>query len=251
MVKRCSWGTCNTDSRYPERLTGGIKFIPFPKPATNIEKCKRWIRLCGRTAYQLNEEVLRDRNKSKHFYVCSKHFIDGEPSEKVPDPISALPHNITTPSCPAPKLRHALKDITPKESEKKARMFWVSAENDQQKDIENEEETTTCDTQEMAEGCDTQEMAEGFHGTNSLEFLALVAENRKLEEKVFTLLNEKEDLIRKNRDLQEKAKSQSHMKCYNLKCNNKIDDFKYYTGFPSQVFNVVFEFLCPVDEPFQ
>lgn len=63
-----------------------------------------------------------------------------------------------------------------------------------------------------------------FSDTNSLEFLALVAENRKLEEKVFTLLKEKEDLIRKNRDLKEKAQSQSHMRCDTLKCNNKIDD---------------------------
>lgn len=90
-----------------------------------------------------------------------------------------------------------------------------------------------------------------FSDTNNLEFLALVAENKKLEEKVFTLLNEKEDLIRKNIDLQEKAQSQPHMRCYNLKCNNKIDDFEYYTGSPYQVFNVIFEFLCPVDEPFQ
>lgn len=36
-------------------------------------------------------------------------------------------------------------------------MFWVSADNNQQKDIENDVETTTCDTQEMAEG---------FHGNN-------------------------------------------------------------------------------------
>lgn len=47
MMKKCSWGICNTDSRYPVRLTGGIKFIPFPKPAANIEKCKRWILSCG------------------------------------------------------------------------------------------------------------------------------------------------------------------------------------------------------------
>ena len=33
MVKRCAWGTCKTDSRYPERLTKDgkiINFHPFP-----------------------------------------------------------------------------------------------------------------------------------------------------------------------------------------------------------------------------
>ena len=33
MVKRCAWGTCKTDSRYPERLIKDgkvISFHPFP-----------------------------------------------------------------------------------------------------------------------------------------------------------------------------------------------------------------------------
>uniref|UniRef100_K1QQ76 Uncharacterized protein n=1 Tax=Magallana gigas TaxID=29159 RepID=K1QQ76_MAGGI len=55
------------------------------------------------------------------------HFIDGEPSEKLPDPVSALPHNITTSSRPAPKRRHALEDISQKESEKKQECFDVTA----------------------------------------------------------------------------------------------------------------------------
>ncbi|XP_062568430.1 uncharacterized protein LOC134230607 [Saccostrea cucullata] len=170
MVKRCSWGTCNTDSRYPERLTGGIKFIPFPKPPTNPEKCKRWIRLCGRPAYQLNEEVLRDRNKSKHFYVCSKHFINGEPSEKFPDPISALTHDKTTaPSRRATKRRLiASHTITTLESEKKAREFKVSADGNHQEDEEDtlsenvvnvDMGTATCDSDS-----DIQQSSFGFQG---------------------------------------------------------------------------------------
>lgn len=48
-----------------------VILIPFPKPAANIEKCNQWIRLCGRPAYQLKEEVLQVRNKSNHFiYVA-------------------------------------------------------------------------------------------------------------------------------------------------------------------------------------
>ena len=40
-VKRCAWGTCNIDSRYPERCTG-IKFIPFVKPGKynyHLDQC--------------------------------------------------------------------------------------------------------------------------------------------------------------------------------------------------------------------
>lgn len=53
------------------------------------------------------------------------HFIDVEPSEKFPDLVSALPHNITTPSRPAPKRRHAFEDISQKESEKKSKNVFI------------------------------------------------------------------------------------------------------------------------------
>ncbi len=39
MKKRCDWGTCITDSRYPERMGNGIHFIPFPEPKQNRVKC--------------------------------------------------------------------------------------------------------------------------------------------------------------------------------------------------------------------
>ena len=44
MVKRCAWGTCKTDSRYPERLIKGgkvINFHPFPsrKNSKNVGNC--------------------------------------------------------------------------------------------------------------------------------------------------------------------------------------------------------------------
>ena len=54
MVKRCAWGGCNTDSWYPERLQNGVYVIAFPKSQQDEEKCIMWIRLCGRTEYQLN-----------------------------------------------------------------------------------------------------------------------------------------------------------------------------------------------------
>ena len=66
MVLRCAWGTCNSDERYPERMQG-YRFIPFPKPKRDLEKCKRWIKACGRPHDQLNIHRI-----NKHKAVCSK-----------------------------------------------------------------------------------------------------------------------------------------------------------------------------------
>lgn len=67
MVLRCAWGTCNVDERYPERLRNGVRLILFPKPKTNLEKCLRWIKACGRPHDQLNVQRI-----NKHKAVCSK-----------------------------------------------------------------------------------------------------------------------------------------------------------------------------------
>ena len=66
VVKRCSWGKCNSDSRCPDRYPG-VKFIPFVKPKTQLEKCLRWIKACGRPHSQLNVEKTHDWT-----YICSR-----------------------------------------------------------------------------------------------------------------------------------------------------------------------------------
>ena len=48
---------------------GGVEFIPFPKPKRNLEKCKRWIKACGRPHDQLNVNVI---DGNYHMYVCMK-----------------------------------------------------------------------------------------------------------------------------------------------------------------------------------
>ena len=51
MVKRCAWGTCKTDSRYPERLVKGgkvINFHPFPSEKKFKERRELWIRSSSR-----------------------------------------------------------------------------------------------------------------------------------------------------------------------------------------------------------
>ncbi len=39
MEKRCAFGACNTDSRYPERMGNIIYFITFPESKQNRAKC--------------------------------------------------------------------------------------------------------------------------------------------------------------------------------------------------------------------
>ncbi|XP_062583880.1 uncharacterized protein LOC134245632 isoform X2 [Saccostrea cucullata] len=86
MVKHCSFGTCKSDSRYQDKLMGA-KFIPFPKPKSDLQKCLRWISLCRRPHDQLNVDKI---TKHTTTYICSKHFIsiDG-PSDDYPDPCDA------------------------------------------------------------------------------------------------------------------------------------------------------------------
>ena len=49
MENHCAWGTCNTGTRYPKILEGGVVFVPFPKPKIKLDQCKRWTRFCGPT----------------------------------------------------------------------------------------------------------------------------------------------------------------------------------------------------------
>ena len=45
----------------------GVYFIPFPKPKTQLERCKDWIKRCNRPQQQLSVEKIK-----AHHYVCSK-----------------------------------------------------------------------------------------------------------------------------------------------------------------------------------
>ncbi|NP_001268902.1 uncharacterized protein LOC556846 [Danio rerio] len=86
MPKRCAYVLCKSDTRYPKRLEGEVKFFPFPKPKTQGEKCRAWIRQCGRPHSQLNVDRI-----NKNTYICSKHFVNGRPTPEYPNPIAAHP----------------------------------------------------------------------------------------------------------------------------------------------------------------
>ena len=66
MVLRCAWGTCYGDARYPERQEGG-RLVRFTTPKSDIDKCVRWIKACGRPHEQLNVSKI-----NQHQAVCSK-----------------------------------------------------------------------------------------------------------------------------------------------------------------------------------
>ncbi len=86
MVKRCAWGTCNTDSRYPERLIKDgvpVTFHHFPSVTKFKERREAWIRACCRADTFVC---------SKDSYVCSLHFVGKKgPTEEclVPFPATA------------------------------------------------------------------------------------------------------------------------------------------------------------------
>ena len=69
MVKRCCYGTCHTDSRYLEIVENGIGFIPFPKPARNLENA------CGESdcvEATWTTERKYTNSRAKHIYICIK-----------------------------------------------------------------------------------------------------------------------------------------------------------------------------------
>ena len=69
MVKRCAWGTCKTDSFYPERLIKNEKVINFHHFSSEKkfkERRELWIRSCSRT---------EDFKCTKDSYICSLHFV--------------------------------------------------------------------------------------------------------------------------------------------------------------------------------
>ena len=85
MVKRCSWGTCKSDSRYPERLKTedgkNISFHSFPSVKKFKERRETWIRACCRGD---NFECKKDS------YICSLHFIGQQgPTKENPNPFPA------------------------------------------------------------------------------------------------------------------------------------------------------------------
>ncbi|XP_052785200.1 uncharacterized protein LOC128220736 [Mya arenaria] len=197
MVKRCSYGTCNTDSRYTERLENDIKFYPFPKPGRNLEKCIRWLRLCGRPNDQLNLEKLKNHGTAKHVYVCSKHFVDGQPTTGNPDPLPALPYDHATPARRPPKLRAVtepsrkrlrLDGMSDNHEHKRQEQKFTAyrlLEDENDKDIPNRLPAPATENMPSSDKADENRL---------LDMLALAAENESLKQHLAKLILENEKL---------------------------------------------------------
>ncbi|XP_052252984.1 uncharacterized protein LOC127859521 [Dreissena polymorpha] len=245
MVKRCCYGTCNSDTRYPERLIDGTTFIPFPKPGTSLEKCKRWIRLCGRPHEQLNLEILSDRPKAKHVYVCSKHF-----DKENPDPRPATSYEMLTPVRPPPKIRPLSEP-----PRKKARtVLTQSFSSNEMIHVSPQTPIVTETVRSEIQEPPTNEKSTESLGMN---MLALAAENEQLKRHLAKLILDKENILRKEQDStssQEPAVTSTNIaptfSCESLRKNTKYDEFIYYTGLNHSQFEAFMKFILPVEKPF-
>ena len=83
-TKHCAYGTCKSDSRYPDRPEmEGVFFIRFPQSKKDPEKCMRWANACSRQNFSVE-------NVKKDTYICSLHFVGGKgPTTDHPHPIPA------------------------------------------------------------------------------------------------------------------------------------------------------------------
>ena len=96
MVKHCCYGTCkNSTRKHGKPEMEGVFFIPFPKPTTQLEKCQKWISLCGRPHHQLNVDKLKytkgGKGGGRDVYICSIHFVGGKgPTDEYAHPVSAI-----------------------------------------------------------------------------------------------------------------------------------------------------------------
>ena len=86
-TKRCAYGTCKNDSRYPEKWKRNpngdpVEFFLFPGAVRQNEERQKLTKACHRGGSFVC---------TKDSYICSVHFVGGNgPTQEDPDPISAV-----------------------------------------------------------------------------------------------------------------------------------------------------------------
>ena len=105
MVKHCKWGTCNSNSQHAAKEhMQGVNFFVIPRPCADYRilkrdstlqlvhdaskckqccKCQAWINACRVEGFSKLDDY------KTTYYVCSKHFVDGEPTPSNPNPLIA------------------------------------------------------------------------------------------------------------------------------------------------------------------
>ncbi|XP_069110323.1 uncharacterized protein [Argopecten irradians] len=225
MGKRCAYGVCNSDNRYPERVVG-VQFIPFPKPKSNLDRCLRWIKACNRPHDQLNVNKV-----TKNTFICSKHFHgESGPTDSFPDPI---PHtsnghvSLPSPARQPPKRRKlVLSSLSSATCE-------TPAEDDLPLDVKK--------TQENASQTESPY-------TDPLEFMGITCENERLKRELSILILDTENEKRKGAVV-DAANQTDHTENFDVRSLiTNPTRLKYYTGFTPEQFRGIQKFLIPDDE---
>ncbi|KAL3852059.1 hypothetical protein ACJMK2_015748 [Sinanodonta woodiana] len=161
--------------------------------------------VCGRPHDQLNVDTVDD---NYHMFVCTKHFPDGEPTDRYPDPIPAnASQTRCTPARPPPSKRlQTLANVNV--SEENAELHLAVDESKQENAVSLQKEVTLQENYNLDL---TEKLAQQILINEELRRKSTIAEQKK----------------EKNMD--------SHVK----------NNFKYYTGFVYEQFMNIFKFLVP------
>ncbi|XP_048759607.2 uncharacterized protein LOC125669203 isoform X2 [Ostrea edulis] len=224
MVKHCSFGTCKSDSRYPDKLNGA-KFIPFPKPKTNFQKCVRWIALCRRPQYQLNVNKI-----TKDTYICTKHFFNNDgPTAEYPDPCDAKTGELQ-------KARHLPSYRSPSTYIQNTTCNGIpSLSKFEDMDMNTTDAGVCC----HETGCQTI--------FSSMDMLAMAARIHELE-KENQELHEAIAALPSNNHCSTATQTETHVEHFSVESvsNSKIKNlFEYYTGMTYLRFLMLISFLFP------
>ena len=108
---RCCVGACNNDKRYRNSVVkrSHVKELKWHKVPSNPTKKSAWIKLIGK-----GRACFSSGNWT---YVCSNHFIDGEPTAENPNPALFLTQSEVSQS--TPKKRRPIRQRNPAPEEPK------------------------------------------------------------------------------------------------------------------------------------
>ena len=69
MVKHCCYAGCNSNSKRHD-----VKFVPFVKPTANLQRCRRWIHLCGRDSKIFNYSKITKVSYPSYIFLNQNLF---------------------------------------------------------------------------------------------------------------------------------------------------------------------------------
>ena len=106
---RCCVGACNNDKRYRNSVVkrSHVKELKWHKVPSNPTKKSAWIKLIGK-----GRACFSPGNWT---YVCSNHFIDGEPTTENPNPALFLTQSEVSQSTPKKRIPIRQRNPAPEE----------------------------------------------------------------------------------------------------------------------------------------